>query len=67
MRILHHGKTDGFILLRSLLFSAAFLVLLSAALTIMTFIFLQSSEIKTHAEKIINNRNNAALEELHER
>ncbi len=67
MRISLPGKTDGFILLRTLLFSAALLLILSAALSIMISLFRHSSDIKTQSEILIKERNAAVLKELDER
>jgi hypothetical protein len=63
----HAHSSDGFILLRSLIFSAAIIALLSAALSIMIALLRQSSGIKAQAEKIIADRNAAVYNELHER
>lgn len=67
MRIFLHGRTDGFILLRTLLFSAALIVILSSALSLMVSVLRQSSDIKVQSEKLISERNAAAYKELHER
>ncbi len=67
MRILLHGNTDGFILLRTLLFSAALMLILSAALSIMVLILRQSSGIKEQAETLLAERNAAVYLELDER
>lgn len=67
MQIFLHGKTDAFILLRTLLFSAVLIILLSAALSITIALFRQSSEINLRSNKLIQERNTAALQDLDER
>lgn len=67
MRIFLHGKTDGFIVLRTLIFCTGLIIILSAALTVTTSILRKSSDIKIRCENILEERNNAAKQELYKR
>jgi hypothetical protein len=67
VRTFHHGKTDGFILLRTLLISISLVLLLSIGLTAFLSVFRQSTKLRVKAEEIIAGRNEQAIKELNER
>jgi predicted PurR-regulated permease PerM len=67
MRIFLHGKTRGFILLRTLITSAAIMLILTLVLVIAVFLFRQGVNIKNQAERLLSDRNLEAYRELNER
>jgi hypothetical protein len=66
-RIFHPGKTNGFILLRTLIVCSALLLVLSAALILFASVLNNSKKINDAARSLIGERNAASRGELDEK
>ncbi|MDR1748227.1 MAG: hypothetical protein LBR47_04130 [Spirochaetaceae bacterium] len=62
-----HGKTSGYILLKTLIMSVALMLLVSAALIIIAALIRHSGILHSQAEQLILNGNLQTLRELAER